>query len=237
MTIKATKRATALAMMMLAAGLATAAESSKTKSAKPAKSAAAAKPDTKKLMDPSKLTAKAPDVFQARFETTKGPFVIEVHRDWAPLGADRFYNLVQNGYFDDVRFFRVISGFMAQFGINGNPALNSIWRNAEIPDDPVKQSNKRGTVSFATRGPNSRTTQLFINYSDGNAQLDRMGFAPFGKVTEGMEVVDALYAGYGEGAPGGLGPAQDRAQSEGNRYLSAEFPKLDYIKTARIVKK
>jgi peptidyl-prolyl cis-trans isomerase A (cyclophilin A) len=191
-------------------------------------------PDRSKLLDPSKLKEKAPEVFRARFETTKGSFVIEVHRVWAPKGADRFYNLVKNGYYDDVRFFRVLSGFMAQFGINGDPKLNTTWHEANIEDDPVKQSNTRGMVSYAMAGPGTRTTQLFINYSDRNSQLDRMGFAPFGKVTEGMEVVDKLYSGYGEGAPSGAGPAQDRAQAEGNAYLKASFPELDVIKTARI---
>lgn len=192
--------------------------------------------DPKKLLDPAKLTAKAPDVFNARFDTSKGVFVIEVHRDWAPNGADRFYNLVSNGFYDNARFFRVISGFMAQFGINADPKVNDAWQPAVIADDPVKQSNSRGMVSFAMRGPGTRTTQLFINYAN-NARLDSMGFSPFGKVIEGMEVVDALFAEYGEGAPGGRGPRQDRIQSEGNAYLNAEFPKLDFIKTARIEKK
>lgn len=190
----------------------------------------ARKPAPKKSLDPAKLTAKAPAVFQARFDTSKGPFLIEVHRDWAPNGADRFYNLVANGFYDDVRFFRVIPGFMAQFGISGNPALNSVWREATIADDPVKASNTRGMVTFAMRpGGNSRTTQLFINYADRNAGLDPQGFAPFGKVVEGMDVVDAIYSGYGDS------PDQMRAQMEGNKYLNASFPKLDYIKTARIV--
>jgi peptidyl-prolyl cis-trans isomerase A (cyclophilin A) len=204
----------------------------KTTAKKPAP--AEKEPDRAKLLDPSKLTAKAPAVFRARFETSKGPFVIEVHRDWAPKGADRFYNLVKNGYYDDVRFFRVLSGFMAQFGINGDPKLNDIWHEANIEDDPVRQSNTRGMVSYAMRGPGSRTTQLFINFADRNSQLDRMGFAPFGKVVEGMEIVDNLYSGYGEGAPQGGGPAQDRTQEEGNAYLKASFPELDYVKTARI---
>lgn len=195
------------------------------------------KANTKKLLEPSKLTAKAPEVFAARFETSKGPFVVEVHRAWSPNGADRFYNLVSNGFFDDARFFRVISGFMAQFGINGDPAVNAAWQPAVIPDDPVAQSNTRGMVSFAMRGPGTRTTQLFINYADANARLDSMRFSPFGKVTEGMEVVDSLYSGYGEGAPSGAGPAQARLQKEGNAYLTADFPRLDFIKTARIVGK
>jgi peptidyl-prolyl cis-trans isomerase A (cyclophilin A) len=236
-TMSVSKRAVAGAVLILftAMGVA-AAEQPKSKAATaPAK--ATQKVDMAKLMDPSKLTAKAPDVFSARFETSKGTFVIEVHRAWSPHGADRFYNLVSNGYFDDVRFFRVIAGFMAQFGIHGNPALNPVWQAAAIPDDPVAQSNKRGMVSYAMRGPGTRANQLFINYSDGNAQLDSMGFSPIGKVTEGMEVVDTLYSGYGEGAPGGNGPNQGRLQTEGNAYLAKEFPRLDYIKTARIVTK
>ena len=187
-----------------------------------------------KLLDPAKLSEKAPEIFKARFETTKGPFVVEVHRAWAPQGADRFYNLVKNGFYDDVHFFRVISGFMAQFGISGKPELNRVWQKAPIPDDPVTQSNTRGMVTFAMRGPNTRTTQLFINYAD-NSSLDGQDFPPFGKVIEGMEVVDALYSAYGEGAPNGGGPMQNRIQAEGNKYLDAEFPKLDAIKTARIV--
>jgi len=157
-----------------------------------------------------------------------------VHRDWAPLGADRFYNLVKNGFFNNARFFRVISGFMVQFGINADPHVSAVWRDANISDDPVKQSNTRGMITFATRGPNTRTTQMFINYADNN-RLDGMGFAPFGQVVSGMNVVDALYSGYGEGAPRGAGPEQGRLQSEGNAYLIKEFPKLDYIKSATIV--
>jgi len=177
---------------------------------------------------------RAPATFQARFETTKGAFVIEVHRDWAPVGADRFYNLVHSGYFDGVRFFRVISGFMAQFGIHGNPQVAAAWRDATIPDDPVRQHNVRGMVSFATAGPGTRTTQLFINYAD-NSRLDGMGFSPIGRVVEGMEVVDGLYKGYGEGAPGGRGPEQGRIQVEGNPYLERDFPQLDQVKRATIV--
>jgi peptidyl-prolyl cis-trans isomerase A (cyclophilin A) len=234
-TMNGVKRAVACMALILLVG---AAATKKKPPAKPAPAKAAVqKMDPKKLLDPSKLTAKAPDVFSARFETSKGPFVIEVHRAWAPRGADRFYNLVSNGYYDDVRFFRVISGFMAQFGIHGNPALNRVWQPAVIADDPVLESNKRGMVSFAMGGPGTRTTQLFINYADTNVRLDRMGFPPFGKVTEGMDVVDALYSGYGEGAPNGAGPLQNRFQGEGNAYLASDFPKLDFIKTARIVAK
>jgi peptidyl-prolyl cis-trans isomerase A (cyclophilin A) len=188
------------------------------------------------LGNPAALKEQAPPVYKVEFDTSKGSFVVEVHRDWAPNGADRFYNLVKNGYFNDCRFFRVISGFMVQFGINGDPALNTVWRDANFPDDPVQQSNKRGFVTFATRGPNTRTTQIFINYADKNAGLDSQGFAPFGKVVEGMEVVDKLFAGYGEGAPQGRGPDQMKAQTEGNAYLMKDYPNLDYVKTAVIAK-
>jgi peptidyl-prolyl cis-trans isomerase A (cyclophilin A) len=188
-----------------------------------------------KLMDPAGLAEQAPASYKARFETSKGTFVIQVTRSAAPNGADRFYNLVKNGYFDDVRFFRAIAGFMVQFGINGDPALNAKWRVARIPDDRVTQSNTRGTITFATSGPNARTTQVFINFAD-NSQLDRMGFAPFGRVVSGMDVVDKLYTGYGEGAPNGAGPDQNRIQFEGNAYLAKSFPRLDYVKKATIEK-
>jgi peptidyl-prolyl cis-trans isomerase A (cyclophilin A) len=184
------------------------------------------------LLDPSKASAKAPDVFKAKFTTTKGDFVVEVHRAWAPNGADRFYNLVKSGFYDDLRFFRAVDGFMVQFGISGDPAVNAKWQPAKIPDDPVKESNKRGYVTFATSGPNSRTTQIFINYNDSNARLDGMGFAPFGQVTQGMDVVDQLYKGYGEAASG----AQPTIQSQGNAFLDSRFPKLDTLKHAEIVK-
>jgi peptidyl-prolyl cis-trans isomerase A (cyclophilin A) len=170
-----------------------------------------------------------------KFDTSKGVFVVAVHRDWAPNGADRFYNLVKNGFYDNARFFRVISGFMVQFGISADPKISAVWRQARIKDDPVKQSNGRGLITFATAGPDTRTTQVFINFGD-NHGLDRQGFAPFGQVISGMNVVDALYSGYGEGAPGGNGPEQGRTQQEGNAYLISGFPKLDYIKTATIQK-
>ena len=188
-----------------------------------------------KLQKPAELSEQAPATYKANLDTSKGAIVITVHRDWAPLGADRFFNLVKNGFYDDVRFFRVIPGFMAQFGIHGNPTVAAAWRPAQIKDDPVKQSNKRGFVTFATAGPNTRTTQLFINFGD-NAGLDKQGFAPFGEVTTGMDVVDKIYSGYGEGAPRGKGPDQGRTQSEGNAYLTKEFPRLDYIKSATIGK-
>jgi peptidyl-prolyl cis-trans isomerase A (cyclophilin A) len=188
-----------------------------------------------RLMHPAELKEKAPESYRARFATSKGDFVVEVTRAWAPQGADRFYNLVNNGYFNDCRFFRVIQGFMVQFGINGDPAINSVWREARMPDDPAQQSNKRGFVTFATAGPNTRTTQVFINYADRNARLDDQGFVPFGRVVEGMEVVDKLFGGYGEGVPQGHGPDQARTQKEGNAYLTKVFPKLDHIMTATIV--
>ncbi len=187
------------------------------------------------LKNPASLNEKAPETYKAEFDTSKGKFVIEVHRAWAPNGADRFYNLVKNGFFNDVRFFRVISNFMVQFGLPGDPTIGTAWRNARIPDDPVKESNKRGYVTFATAGPNTRTTQIFINFRD-NAGLDSQGFAPFGQVTSGMDVVDKLYSGYGEGAPGGAGPSQGTIQAQGNAYLIKDFPKLDYVKTATIAK-
>lgn len=186
------------------------------------------------LKDPTKATEKAPDQYTVKLETTKGDILIDVTREWAPQGADRFYNLVKIGYFDDVAFFRVIEGFMAQVGISGDPDVNGAWRVARIPDDQVKQSNTRGMVTFATAGPNSRTTQFFINFGD-NSNLDGMGFAPFGKVRD-MAVVDKINNEYGEGAPRGRGPNQMRVQTEGNKYLKAEFPKLDYIKKASISK-
>ena len=185
------------------------------------------------LANPAALNEQAPATYKAKFETSKGVFVIQVTRAWAPQGADRFYNLVKNGFFDDVRFFRVISGFMVQFGISGNPALSAKWRDANIRDDRVTQSNKRGMITFATAGPNTRTTQVFINFAD-NSMLDGQGFAPFGKVVTGMNVVDALYAGYGEGAPRGAGPDQGRLQMEGNAYLAKDFPRMDYVKKATI---
>lgn len=203
----------------------------------PGKAAAKPKPagPNPALLNPSLAKEKAPAEFQVRFETTKGPFVVQVTRASAPLGADRFYNLVKMGYYNDVAFFRVVDGFMAQFGINGDPKVNEKWESANIDDDPTRESNVRGAITFATRGPNTRTTQLFINFGD-NSQLDSRGFAPFGKVVEGMDIVDQLYKGYGEGAPRGGGPRQDLAQSQGNSYLRTQFPKLDFVKRVSVVK-
>lgn len=180
------------------------------------------------LTTPSKLNEKAPDTFKVKFDTTKGAFTVEVTRSLAPNGADRFYDLVKNGFFKDLGFFRVVPGFMVQFGIHGDPKVAAAWRGANIQDDPVKGSNTRGTITFATAGPNTRTTQLFINFGN-NTFLDGQGFSPFGKVTDGMDVVDKINAEYGER------PIQPRVQDEGNAYLKKEFPNLDYIKSATIV--
>ena len=188
------------------------------------------------LANPASLREQAPAVYKAKFDTTKGAFEIEVHRDWAPAGADRFYNLVKNGFYDNVRFFRVIPGFMVQFGISGDPKLSAPWREAKLKDDPVKQSNKRGYITYAMAGPNTRTTQVFINFGDNASSLDGQGFAPFGRVISGMEVVDKLNAEYGEGAPRGRGPDQGRLQAEGNAYLDKEFNRMDYVVSATIVK-
>jgi peptidyl-prolyl cis-trans isomerase A (cyclophilin A) len=186
------------------------------------------------LLNPSALTAKAPEVYEVKFTTTKGEFVVQVTRAWAPLGADRFYNLAANKFFDDASFFRVLSGFVVQFGLNADPQISKVWRAATINDDPVTQSNRPGYVTFATAGPNTRTTQVFINLGN-NAQLDSMGFAPFGLVALGMEVVKQLYSGYGEGAPSGRGPDQGAVSSQGKAYLDKNFPNLDGIKTATII--
>jgi peptidyl-prolyl cis-trans isomerase A (cyclophilin A) len=184
------------------------------------------------LLDPSLATEQAPDVFRVRLETTKGNVVLELRRDWSPQGADRFYNLVKAGFFEHVAFFRAIDGFMVQFGMSGEPSVQRAWNAYPIPDDPPGQSNKRGYITFAKKNtPNSRTTQVFINYKD-NAMLDKMGFTPFGEVVEGMDVIDGLYKGYGEGAPKGTGPDQMRMEREGNDYLEREFPKLDWVEKA-----
>ena len=190
--------------------------------------AAPAKP-APNMRNPAALKEQAPANYKVRFDTSAGVFVVQVHRDWAPLGADRFFNLVRSGYYDDVRFFRVIPNFMVQFGIHGTPAVSTIWRSTQINDDPVKQSNRRGYITFATAGPNTRTTQVFINFRD-NAGLDKQGFAPFGEVVEGMGVVDKINSQY-EGKP------QEqfaRILTEGNAFLNKEFPKLDFIKKASI---
>ncbi len=199
---------------------------------KPAPQPPAGAPDIHNPADPG-FAQQAPDSFRVRVSTTKGDFVIAVHRAWAPHGVDRFYNLVRAGFYDGVRFFRVIPGFMAQFGIHGDTAVTAAWRPRVIPDDPVRRTNGRGMVTYATAGPGTRTTQIFINFGDNN-RLDASGFAPFGQVVEGMEVVDALYGGYGEGAPNGRGPDQYRLNVEGEKYLARQFPKLDKITKARV---
>ncbi|HEV2493933.1 MAG TPA: peptidylprolyl isomerase [Terriglobia bacterium] len=191
------------------------------------KPAAPAKP-ARSLLKPETLNEKAPDVYRAKLTTTKGDIVVEVTRAWAPLGADRFYNLVKNGFFTDAAFFRVVPNFVVQFGLSANPEISKAWEHANIQDDPVKQTNRRGGVTFATAGANTRTTQLFLNLVD-NARLDSMGFAPIGTVVEGMDVVDKLYSGYGES------PDQSRITNEGKAYLDKAFPQLDSIKTAVIV--
>jgi peptidyl-prolyl cis-trans isomerase A (cyclophilin A) len=197
--------------------------------AAPAPAPKATTATNQKLLNPAALNAQAPATYKVKFQTSKGDFVVEVTRAWAPNGADRFYNLVKNGFFDDTRFFRVVPNFMVQFGINGTPSIQTNWREATIKDDPVKESNKRGYITFATSGPNSRTSQVFINFRD-NTGLDRQGFAPFGQVAEGMDVVDKINAEYGER------PSQGNIQAQGNAYLNKEFPKLDYVKKATIEK-
>lgn len=180
---------------------------------------------------PAPPPAATPAVFRIRVETSKGPLVIEARRDWAPNGADRLYELVEAGFFDNVRFFRVVPGFVVQFGIHGDPATDARWKDRVIPDDPVTQSNRRGTITFATAGPGTRTTQLFINLRD-NTFLDSQGFSPVGEVVEGMSVVDAFHSEYGESPSA----QQSRIHAEGNAFLNRQYPQLDYIRTARIVK-
>lgn len=172
--------------------------------------------------------------YTVSFETTKGTFSVRVHADWSPHGADRLRELVEAGYYDGVAFFRVLDGFVAQFGISGDPAESSAWRSRSIPDDPVKGTNTRGTLSYAMAGPGTRTTQLFINLAD-NTRLDGMGFAPIGEIIDGMDVVDSLHSGYGEGAPRGNGPDQGLIQERGSAYLKESFPQLDYVEKAVIV--
>jgi peptidyl-prolyl cis-trans isomerase A (cyclophilin A) len=183
------------------------------------------------LMKPESLNEQSPDSYHVKFETSKGDIIVTVTRDWAPIGADRFYNLVKNGYYDDVRFFRVVPNFVVQFGMSGDPELTKIWQNAKIKDDSVTQSNKPGSITFATAGPNSRTTQVFINLRD-NSGLDDRGFSPFGVVSEGMEVVTQLYSGYGDSRPNG--PQQQMITMQGNAYLDEKFPQLDRIVKATI---
>jgi peptidyl-prolyl cis-trans isomerase A (cyclophilin A) len=182
---------------------------------------AAAEEKTRALLKPAAAQLRAPDTFRVTFHTSKGEVVVDVHRDWAPKGADRFYNLVKLGFFDDTRFFRVLPGFVAQFGLNGDPKVNSAWRSATIGDDPPKKSNAKGTLCFATAGPDTRTTQLFFNLGN-NARLDK-NFTPFGEVVEGAAVLEKIHAGDRDA------PDQEMIQHEGNAYLDRAFPKLDRI--------
>jgi len=189
------------------------------------------------LLDPVQPPGRrqAPEVFRARCETSKGDFVVEIRRAWAPHGADRFFSLAAAGFFDDSRYFRVVAGFIAQFGIAGDPAVTAVWRDRTIPDDPVRQSNVRGTIAYAMTGPGTRSTQLYINLAD-NRRLDGQGFAPIGRVAGGMDAVDRLYAGYGEQSGGGMrGGRQEKLLAGGNAWLDAEFPKLDRLLRVRIL--
>jgi len=187
------------------------------------------------LLDTTHSAELAPDVFRVRFETSRGAFVVEAHHAWSPWGVDRFYYLVRHGFYDGTRFFRVLPEYIAQFGISGDPTIAESWKQRIFPDDTVlHQSNLRGRIAFANAGPHTRNTQLFINLRD-NRNLDQ-NYAPIGEIVEGMKVVDSLWSGYGEGAPNGRGPDQSRVVAEGNEYLVRNFAKLDYVKTARVVK-
>lgn len=185
------------------------------------------------LLDPSQATETAPEQYVVVLDTTAGDVHVKVVREWAPIGADRFYNLVRMGYYDGAAFFRVLPRFMAQVGLHGEPSVNAVWQDAKIEDDPVLRKNTAGAVSFAMAGPGTRTTQIFINTAS-NKRLDEQGFAPFGKVTKGKGVVKALYGLYGDGPPNGYGPSQERIRKDGLGYLKANFPRLDYIESARI---
>jgi len=187
---------------------------------------------------PKELRAAAPDSFLVEVETSRGTFDVMGRRDWAPLGVDRFYYLVRHHYYDGARFFRVVKGFVAQFGISGDPAVNAVWRGRAIPDEPVRHTNARGTIAFARAGPATRTVQLYVNLKS-NARLDSLsgfGFPPIAEVMRGMAVVDSLYGGYGEGMPRGRGPSQDSIETKGNAYLARAFPRLDSIVTMRVVR-
>jgi len=181
------------------------------------------------------MNRRSPASFRVRLETSKGAMMVEVRRDWAPRGADRFYNLVRNGYYDDARFFRVISGRWAQFGIHADPRIATVWRTATIPDDPPRESNRRGTIGFAFAVADGRATQVYFNLGDNSGTLDAQGFAPFGRVVDGVDILDRLNGEYGETAGGGIrGGKQDPLFAGGNEYLAREFPRLDYVKRAII---
>lgn len=191
-------------------------------------------PEPAKKAEAPKKAERAPEVYKVNLDTSKGPVVIEVHREWAPRGADHFYNLVTTGFYDNARFFRVVRNFVVQFGIAANPETHRLWENINLPDDPVEQPNTRGMVTYAMRGPNTRSTQIFINLRDNRQALDRQGFAPFGKVVEGMDAVESFYNSYGDMPPQGQGPDPSQIQLRGNEYLESRFPRLDYIKKATV---
>jgi peptidyl-prolyl cis-trans isomerase A (cyclophilin A) len=225
--------AATISLCFMAGAFAAPAAPAQAPSAPPGQTSPATHPRTAHMTDPAllhpaSLNAKAPESFQVKFTTTKGDFVVDVTRAWAPLGVDRFYNLVKHGFFTDAAFFRNVPGFIVQFGLSPDPAVNKVWRDANIKDDRVTQSNVPGTITFATAGPNTRTTQLFINFGN-NTFLDNQGFSPFGKVTSGMDVVQKLYSGYGEK------PDQGAITAQGKAYLEKNFPNIDYIKSASIV--
>lgn len=231
-------RSAAIALLVFAAACdKTPAPADKAPASAPAAAAPAAPvaPPSEALLHPNvaKFAAQGPDSFAVHVVTSRGAFDLTVHRKWSPKAADRLYYLFSNNYYDGIRFFRVISGFMAQFGMAGDTGVERVWKDLNLSDEPVTHSNKRGTLTFADAGPDTRSTQLFINYRD-NSPLDKSGFTPVGEVTNGMSVVDSLYSGYGEGAPAGQGPDQGRITAEGNAYLMREFPKLDYIVTAHV---
>jgi peptidyl-prolyl cis-trans isomerase A (cyclophilin A) len=197
---------------------------------------ASALPTDHVLLHPDRpeLRVVPPDTFDVRFETTEGDISVRIYRAWAPLGAYRFYNLVRHGFYDGSRFFRVLPGFAAQFGLSGQPEIDRVWLEQPLPDDPRNEANLAGTLAFATAGPDTRSTQLFFNYRD-NPGLDDTGFTPFGRITAGTDVLLRLYSGYGELQPGGRGPDYGCILSHGNRYLDRRYPELDYIRTARVL--
>jgi peptidyl-prolyl cis-trans isomerase A (cyclophilin A) len=190
-------------------------------------------PEKQPAAAPAKQPAHTPDVYRVTLDTSKGAVVLEITRGWAPHGADHFYELVQNRYYDGDRFYRVVPRFVVQFGINGDPQISQLWSSLRIPDDPVKQKNRSGTVTFASSGPGARTTQVFVNMRD-NLPLDREGFAPIGRVAEGMDVLERLYGGYGDMPPSGSGPDGVEIERQGNSYLDNHFPRLDFIKKAAV---
>jgi len=225
-------RGLCMAAALLAAGCASSNNAGTCPAVTPLRAGEAQRP----LLEPgdARFQATPPDTFHVRFETSKGEFVLQVVREWAPLGAAQFYNLVRNGFYDDTRFFRVLPGFVVQFGVSGVPDIQTAWDAKPLTDDPVRWSNVRGTISFATAGPNTRTTQVFINL-ENNTQLDGMGFSPFGRVVQGHDVLDQLYSAYGEMAPMGAGPAPECMASGGNAYFNQEFERLDAIRRASII--